>query len=436
MDGPTRPRKSLNHRSMLNPGTLLRILLPVLLVTIGILSYRSLKASRPVTPPVAPQEKIWAVRTQVAELQAAQPVLTLYGRVESPRMTRLSAAVTAFITALEVDEGAQVSAGQLLIQMDDRDARLQLQQQQADLDAVDARIQAETVRHRSDQQALKIETELLALSRRTVKRFENLARRKVGTEEQLDNARRTLQQQALTLNSRRQALADHPNRLAQLQAEYQRSQARRDQAALELERTRIKAPFAGRIARINIAPGDRVRNGDRLLTLYNPARLEVRAQLPAQHLAGIRTALQQHPLQAVTRSDGQTIALQLKRLASEVDGGRAGVDALFQINTVSPPEPGRTLQLELQLPIQSQVLALPPRALYGLNRIYRVVDNRLQGIQVERLGSRPDADGEPQILVRSPRLQAGDRIVTTQLPNAIAGLKVRDASLATKDGEA
>ena len=47
------------------------------------------------------------------------------------------------------------------------------------------------------------------------------------------------------------------------------------------------------------------------------------------------------------------------------------------------------------------------------------------GVKVERLGERPAGGrGGTRALVRSPELRSGDRVVVTQLPNALDGLKV------------
>ena len=47
--------------------------------------------------------------------------------------------------------------------------------------------------------------------------------------------------------------------------------------------------------------------------------------------------------------------------------------------------------------------------------------------QIERVGEQRNADGDTRVLVRSPDLQPGDRIVITQLPNAMDGLRVNVA---------
>jgi len=56
--------------------------------------------------------------------------------------------------------------------------------------------------------------------------------------------------------------------------------------------------------------------------------------------------------------------------------------------------------------------------------VYRVVDSRLEAVKVEHYGDRQLSSGEPQVLVRSDALNAGDQIITTQLPNAVSGMLV------------
>ena len=78
------------------------------------------------------------------------------------------------------------------------------------------------------------------------------------------------------------------------------------------------------------------------------------------------------------------------------------------------------------------VTALPVQSLYENDRIYAVRtdagnENRLEAIAVERVGEVRAEDGQHRILVRSPAIGRGARIITTQLPRAIAGLLVEPA---------
>ena len=77
----------------------------------------------------------------------------------------------------------------------------------------------------------------------------------------------------------------------------------------------------------------------------------------------------------------------------------------------------------LLLPSIENVFSLPVSSIYGSNRIYRVEDERLAAVKVEKLGSQYINDNQ-FVLVRSEKLKAGDEIITTQLPHAVSGLKV------------
>ncbi len=87
-------------------------------------------------------------------------------------------------------------------------------------------------------------------------------------------------------------------------------------------------------------------------------------------------------------------------------------------------EVGRNLQVKVKLPIQKNVAALPELAIYGQNRIYRIVDQRLEVLSIIRVGDWTSPAGDRLTLVRSNELRSGDKVLITQLPNAVTGLLV------------
>ena len=410
-----------------NKPSHLKWILPLVIIGVAIVTFILLKMNKPQAPSRPVAEKIWSVRTTPASPGTHQPSLKLYGKVESPRMSNVTAAVTAFVRTVHIDEGNAITPDQLLIQLDDSDAQLLITQRQADVNNYIAQIETEKVRYNADLKSLKIEKNLQQLSYKTVKRYENLIKRKLTSQEQLDAARRDYQQQALSLNQRQQSISDHPNRLRQLESQLMRATSLLDAAKLDLSRTQIKAPYSGRIASLSVSPGDRVRSGDPLLGLYSLERLEIRAQIPSRILPMLRNSDPQQNIVATGMIDGKSILLRLDRIAAEVNNGSAGVDALFSIQSKNYlPEPGRSLEISVDLPGIAQAIPITPMALYGLNRVYRVVDDRLEAIQIKRIGDSIDAEGNPVVLITSPKIQANDRIVTTQLPNAISGLRVKE----------
>jgi RND family efflux transporter MFP subunit len=319
-----------------------------------------------------------------------------------------------------------VSKGELLLRLDDHDLKLMLRQRNAEVADIKAQIESEKKRHGSDLTALKHEHALYDLAERVLKRAERLAQSQAGTQARVDEAQRALRLQALALTSRQRAVSDHTPRLAQLDARLNKSKAVRDQVHRDLQRSELTAPFDGRITAVHISPGDRVRPGDRLIDLFDTNFVELRAQIPNRYLPTLRQALNHgNPVTATIELNGNAIQLELDRLAGKIERGQGGVDAFFNIiGEKHLIELGRTVSVFVDLPEEANVFALPATAVYGANNVYRIQDNRLSMVQIERVGDYRNGQWGSWILFRSENLSEGDMILANQLPNAVEGLKV------------
>ncbi len=407
----------------------MRRFLPLLILAIGAGGLVALVNSKPQREALQAQEKAWVIDVLTVAPAAVTPQLSLYGRVRSPRTANMSAAVTADVRSVDVLEGQYVKAGETMVMLDDREAALLRAQRAAEMADIRAQIENELQRYENDVKALEYEQVLLELSRREVKRAQKLAKRKVGSEAQIDQMRQAEERQALALSERRFSVNEHASRDAQLQARLARANSLLSRAELDLERTRVKAPFAGRVSRVSVSPGDRVRSGDEIVTVYNTSEIEIRAQIPTRRVPAVRDALAAgDTLEARALVDGRPLRARLDRFTAEVKRGRGGADAYFRVTEGGRGLPlGRTVELVVDLPEVQGSIALPYEAVYGTDRIYRLDGGRMRAVQIERVGEQRDADGGTRVLVRSPELQSGDRIVITQLPNAMDGLRVNVA---------
>jgi multidrug resistance efflux pump len=383
--------------------------------------------TKPQAKPVEVREKAWLVSAMTVNPRSWQPTLTLYGRIESLWSTELTAAVASEVVGIEVIEGDAVAKGQVLVRLDERDARLLLRQREAELREAEAKMASQRSRHQSNLDSLPGERRLFALTRAEVERLENLVRKKVSAQSALDTARQAQENQALALESREQRVAEHATLLAELEAKRVQAEALRDQARLDLERCQVMAPFRGRVARVLVSPGRRVRIGDPLLEVYDVDALVVRAQIPNRHLPVVRRAKNAgQEIRVAGRIDGEPIQASLLGLTGEVASATGGVEALFRIDASDVVlQQGRFTRLDLELPPQNALIALPHEAIYGGDRVY-VIDgqSRMRPALIERVGETRVA-GNRQVLIRSDGLVPGSQVVTTQLPNAIDGLLVR-----------
>ena len=88
------------------------------LVGACLISTGTLMATAPQHDPSVIDEKSWPVSRAITETQTLSPELSLFGRVETPRHAKLSAAISAEVTELHIAEGQRVSQGELLLSLD------------------------------------------------------------------------------------------------------------------------------------------------------------------------------------------------------------------------------------------------------------------------------------------------------------------------------
>jgi HlyD family secretion protein len=406
--------------------TALRLLLPLVIIGVAAGVVMLMMATGPQPEPRPAEARTWPVTVQAVRVGAHRPVLRLQGFLESPRTATLTSAVEGDIARVAHLEGETVAAGALLVLIDDRELRLALAERRAELAELQALRAVEERRIATDREILSTDERALDLTRRDTQRIEDLAEKKFTSPAAVDRAQRELAERELAVAQRRFSATTGDSRLEQIDARIRRARALSERAELNLARTRVAAPFGGRIAKVHVAPGDRVRSGEPLVSLYDTAALEIRAQVPSAHLSRLREALAAGKLQARALADGETLAVSLDRFAGRSEPGTGGVEALFRLDERADAMVlGRFASLELELPLEAGSVVLPFEALYDANRIYRVREGRMQALGVERLGESTLPDGSRGVLLRAEGLADGDRVVVTQLPQAMDGLRVQ-----------
>lgn len=409
------------------PKAPLKLILPMVAILITALVAGLLIATKPKPKTQTTEEKTWQVHAITAELGMHAPLQPLLGTVISPSQVTLAAAIEADVLRVHVLDGQSVKKGDELIVLDDREASRRLLQRQGELDEIEALLIAERTRHETDKASLKNEEMLLALSDKSVERLRQLAQKDLGAQSQLDDAIQAQARQQLALLNRRYLVDDHASRLDQLKAKQKQAKARVDLAQLEQERTRIVAPFDARVVSRKVSPGQRVKNNEPLVTIYDMRQLEVIAQLPWSRYEQLSQAISTGTmLEAQASIADHMLTLTLSRLAAQADAAKGGLDAFFVVNEGQAfLQTGRVLNIDLRLPAVADSVVAPYEALYGLDKVYRIVDGRLQAVVVQVQGEAKVATGGRHVVIRGANLKQGDLILTTKFANAMEGLRVQ-----------
>ena len=401
-----------------------RKLLPLLMIALGIAGFLLLKATRPEPAEVSATERSWLVQVQKVNPTRATPVLPLYGEVVAPDLQTITATLAGRIDRLPVREGQQVSEGDLLVALDSADIEPVLAQARAQVADLEAQVRSEQVRYRNDQQSLESEKAILDNARRQFERIQSLVERNLASRENLEAATDALARAELTVRTRERAIAEHPARLQSLEARLSQARASLSTAELDGERAVSTAPFDGMVTNLQVAAGDQVSRNQALLSIYPIQGLEVRARVPQMYLGELVDALAKGAtLTATTEDSGQRF--ELVRFAGLSDP--AGTEAVLELNGESGAlRPGALQPLLLQRPARDNLITIPFSALYGADSVYIMTDdNRMQRVTVQRVGEALSENGERRLLIASEHLKPGMRLITTHLPNAITGLKVK-----------
>lgn len=169
------------------------------------------------------------------------------------------------VTERLVEEGALVREGALLLKLDDRRQRIELAQAEADL----LKIRAEyLVRMKNLADAELGDTVGLAQAETLLREAERSRDSGVIAESDLQDAQQRFEAAEVLSGSMRSTVSAAVHGLSQAQQHV-------EQARLALDRTFIRAPFAGRVADIEVEAGQHIGAGQTLLSLLDDARMKI-----------------------------------------------------------------------------------------------------------------------------------------------------------------
>ncbi len=398
------------------------ILLAALLISILIM------VTGPSSTAQAPKEKAWPVSTLQISSGTIEPRFRAFGKVASRAVAKLSTDISATVAQVVVSEGQRVNKGELLVALDDAEYQLRLVEAKADLAQQQANLASMQAELRHIKGTAEQHENMNRIAAAKLARHEQLMRDRLISRSLYDEAVRSASQVSIDYQRHQQQLAELPHRLLAAEAQVAKANALLSRAKLNLSKTQILAPFSGPILSVSAAVGDRMLPGAVVVTLADAGAYELRIPMPEAYVGPLQQALAQQPKPTIAGKTDAGQVFNLNRLAGAVSNGQSGVDAFFALQTqagVALPASGQVLELEITLPAMHQVVALPPQAIYENQRVYQVINERLQPINIERVGETRNAEGEYQILVSAPQLRDGQRVITTQLPKAMQGLLVQ-----------
>ncbi|MDH3643849.1 MAG: biotin/lipoyl-binding protein [Gammaproteobacteria bacterium] len=408
-----------------------RVVVATGMIVVAALASASIFATGPSAVPEVRTEKSWPVSVITVSPEALQPTFNAYGRVESSNVANIRTDLVAEVAQVLVKEGDWVEKDQVLLRLADAEVDLQVAERVAERDQHRAALKSIEMEYELQKQATSHYESMQRVAQNKLARHDELMAQRLISQALLDEVVSQANSANISYQTHTRQLADFPNRLAAERARIARAEALLGQAQLDLSKTSVVAPFAGPVLGVHVARGDRSNLGMTLVEVADVNGFEVRVQIPAGYAERFERHLRGLPRKShISAGTTSGSTMKLVRLSSRVRQGQSGLDAFFKISAAPDealPAIGRVIDLTITMPAETDVVALPVQSIYENNRIYEVVDDRLNAIKVERIGEMQSADGRYRVLVRSPELNGGESIITTQLPRAISGLLVEAA---------
>ena len=330
-----------------------------------------------------------AVETVEAEAVTWQPSLSAIGTVNAIRGVDLTVEAPGILREVLFEPNTQVEAGQLLIRLDDV-------VQRADLEAARAQLE---------------------LERANLSRQQELQSRGVTTNANLDS----------------------------VQAAFQAAEAQVARAEAVVEQRQVIAPFGGTIGLLRVDIGQYVQPGTIIATLQDLQTMRVDFTLPEQNLPdlAIGQAL------SLRGDEGQQVFQgQISGIDPRVDPSSRLVAIRGTVDTGGGRlTPGQFVRLNIDLPEETGVIALPQTAvqssLYGdFVYVVRPAGEDADALVARQVFVTPGRRSDGRIEIRDG-IEAGDIVVvsgqnrlTNGAPVTLSGTQDEDTTAETAEGSA
>lgn len=413
---------------VLNVGA--KIALPLIILAGALYGFQVLRDSRPDVPQRPARERVWTVETQTVSFSRHQPVMRLYGEIQSGRDVSLRALVSGEIVEIapNLRIGALVEAGTALVRIDPFDYEGQLIEARANLLEAEARSREIEASSAAERDALANARDQLALAETDLERARELVGRGTISERTVDDRR-------LILSQREQGVQQRDNNIAMQQARGDQqiaAIARLERQVVEAERalqnTTLKAPFAGYISEVDADVGRMIGSNDTVVTLIDRSEIEVAVTLSDRQYGRVVEAdrtLIDRPV-TINWYVGETPLSyngRIVRIAPQITAASGGVRVFAAVETPDDRDvirPGAFVEVLVPDRAYDGVVELPETALYPGDQVFVVENERLMPRIVDVIGF-----AGASVLVRGD-LADGETVITTKIATAGEGLKVRD----------
>ena len=236
-----------------------------------------------------------AIRVGTADVGTVTASISTNGKIEPITNFEAHAPMATTVTRVDVQQGDWVKAGQLLVQLQDADARAQAARAEAQLRGAQAGLSA-VGQGGTQEEVLNTRNALTKAqadrdaAERNLVAMQRLLQSGAASQAEVDAARNQLKIDDSNVHLLQQKLKDRYSAAEIGHVEAQQSEAQASLAAANtlLRNSNITAPFAGMVYSLPVKPGSFVNAGDLLVQLADLHKVRVRAFVDEPEIGRLR----------------------------------------------------------------------------------------------------------------------------------------------------
>ena len=340
-----------------------------------------------------------------------------------PVRARVTPLVTVYLDAVEggrvekklVEDGAQVTQGQLLAVLSNAELQLSTLEKQAEVEQQLNNLRSQELaltqtRNSNLRDLNQAETDL-AKARRQYDLYKPLADRGFISKKSVNDTKDDLDYQSKRLAILKQSIAQtealQSSQLSQLRAASSSLNSSMGVAQDSLGQLNIRAPVTGELSGFDIQLGQSLQQGERIGQIDSAGANKLQADVDEFYLG--RVAVGQT---ASADIEGKTYRLKVAKVYPQVRNGQFQVDLVFVGPAPASVQRGQTIQAKLTIGDSSKALLIPNGAFFndtGGNWVF-VVDSSGNGASRRQVQlGRRNAD----FIEVLGGLQPGERVITS-----------------------
>jgi HlyD family secretion protein len=341
------------------------------------------------------------------------------GQVAPLKTVFLDAIEGGRVEAIHVEDGAEVKAGDLLIELSNTQLQLdviareaEVTEQQNNLRNTELSLERNRLEHKRN--LVDINYNITRLRREIDRLTPLLAKELVdgGSLERLrDEYEWYLARQEVTLESQATDERLQKAQMEQLQIATGQLEKNLVVARRNLDALNVRAPVDGKLTAFNLEVGQALERGTNIGQIDDPRRFKLTAHIDEYYLP--RVDLEQ---KARLSHDGTDYTLSTRKIYPQVQNGTFEVDLEFDAEQPSSIRRGQTIQLNLELGSPSESLLIPNGAFYqdtGGNWIFVVSTDGQRAVRRNvQLGRR-----NVRFIEVLDGLEEGEQVITSPYTN-------------------